>query len=80
MRELGERIDFWKLTNVTQYKWPKDFVPVDCGDVLEHVTDLQKLFCLLISKNEFHKSEIAKKFVTVGVRWLGFFVLYYMYV
>ena len=34
---------------------------------------MQKLYCLLISKKQLNKCEVAKKFVPVGVRWLGFY-------
>ena len=74
LRELGEFIDFWEMDTVTQFCWPDEYEPIiDCDDIVQHVTGVQKLICLLISKKKLTKSDIAKKFAKVGVRWLGFF-------
>ena len=74
LRMLGNFVDFWGDESVPDtFTWPDDFHPIDGDSYLSHMTDLQKLFCLLISKKQLKKSEVAKKFVAVGVRWLGFF-------
>ena len=72
MRELCDYVNFWDCDDIT-FAWPEDFSPIDFHPLVDSITDVQKLFCLLVSNKQFSKSDVAKKFVTVGVRWLGFF-------
>ena len=73
LRMLCSYVDFWGDVSDAQFTWPEDYTPIDGNPYLSHMTDLQKLYCLLISKKQLSKSEVAKKFVPVGVRWLGFY-------
>ena len=77
LRKLSENFNFWNKTSDITFSWPKDYVPIDFSDYV-FLTDLQKLFGKLVSNKDLKMADINQKFVSVGVRWLGFFVHFYM--
>ena len=45
----------------SQFTWPEDYTPIDGKLCLNHMTDLQKLYCLIISKKQWNKCEVANE-------------------
>ena len=74
LRDLAEIVNLYDSDITTHYSWPENFEPIS-SDSTNGLTDLQKFFCTLISKRVFRKTEIARKFVPVGVWWLGYLSL-----
>lgn len=69
---LREFIDSYDNVDDTAIsKWPCSFTPFDGTTFPEHLPDEQKSNCFTVSKLEITKRDIARKFVPVGVRWLG---------
>ena len=73
LRELSSKyFNLWTLMDQSLiFEWPSDYEPFNF-DHTEYFTDVQKLFCMLVSKRQFTMSDIGKSFCAVGVRWLGF--------
>ena len=71
LRDLAGIVNLYDSDIATHYSWPEGFEPIN-SEQYNNLTDLQKFYCTLISKRVFRKTEIARKFVSVGVRWLGF--------
>ena len=71
LRDLADTVDLFANDTTTYYSWPEDFQPINT-EHFNNLADLQKFYCTLISKRVFKKREVARKFVPVGVRWLGY--------